>query len=280
MLEPGAGHFGHGLQRAGLVEEMRGARDDPEQLLAGQGGERLPVKFDDVAVIAADDQERGRRDFGEHRPREIGATAARDHRGDPAAQFGGGEKRRAGAGAGAEETQRQVRDVRLAADPERRLHDAFGQQGNVEDVAAVARLVRRQQIEQERGESLGVQRVRDGHVARAEAAGAAAMGEKDDAARVGRHAEVPGESQRGDLRVAFRAAGRRAVNGLRPCLPEKSDRLLVGQLVEIVIEAAHASEAPFGTEADDQVGLAFDVRAARPTARPGSRRPPWPRPAG
>ena len=193
MLEPGAGHLGHGLERAGLLEEMRGARDDPEQLLAGQGGERLPVQFDDVAVLAADDQQRGCGDLREPRTGEIGAAAARDHCGDPAAQLGGGEKRRAGAGAGAEEAQRQVRDVRLAADPERRLRHAFREQRDVEDVAAVARLGRGQQIEQERGESLGVQRVRDGYVARAEPARAAAMGEEDDAARVGRHAEVPGE---------------------------------------------------------------------------------------
>ena len=214
MLEPSDGHFGHGLKSPGLFEEMRGARDDPEQLLGPQGCERLPVQFDDVVVIAADDQQSGRGDFAEHRPREIRATAARDHCGDPAAQLSSGEECRACAGAGAEQSQRQVRDVRLAADPERGLHDAFGQQGNIEDVAAVARLVWGEQIEQECGEALGVQRGRDGHIARAEAAGAAAMGEKDDAPRVRRHAKFAGQSQRGDLRAAFREVGRRADNVL------------------------------------------------------------------
>ena len=158
MLEPGAGHLGDGLERAGLLEQMAGAGHDPEQLLAGQRGQRLPVQLEDVAVVAADDQQRGRHDLGKPRPCEVRASAARHHRGDPVVEFRGREQGRAGAGAGAEQAERQIGDVGLAADPERRFHHAFGKQRNVEDVAAVVRFGWRQQVEEKGGEAVGIER--------------------------------------------------------------------------------------------------------------------------
>ena len=61
---------------------------------------------------------------------------------------------------------------------------------------AVPALGRGQEVEERRREAVGVERVRDRHVARAEPARPAAVGEKDDAARLRRHAEVPDQAER------------------------------------------------------------------------------------
>ncbi len=207
-----------------------------------------------MAVLAADDQQRWRTDLREPWPGEIGATAARDHRRDPDAQLGGGEKRRAGAGARSEEAQRQVRDVRLATDPERRLRDAFGEQGDVEDVAAVVGLVRVSRSSRSVANPLafsasatamfrGLRRLEPLPCAKR------MMPRGSDGTR-----RSPASPNGGSAGRWKRPPQRRP--SLRPDLAEQPDRLLVGQLVEIIIEAAHAAEAAFGAEADDRVGLA------------------------
>jgi hypothetical protein len=55
-LKPLARQPRHLVQRTGLFEEMRRAGDNHELLLAAQLCERCSVQFDDLQVVAADDQ--------------------------------------------------------------------------------------------------------------------------------------------------------------------------------------------------------------------------------
>ena len=65
MPEPRSGEAGDGLQRPGLLEQVRRAGDDLEVLLAPEPGVSLPVQLDDLAILAPDDEQGGRRDAGE-----------------------------------------------------------------------------------------------------------------------------------------------------------------------------------------------------------------------
>src|SRR5205823_11526975 len=55
-LEPLARELRHLVERSWLLEQMRGAGNDDELLLAMQQVERAPVQLDDDVVLAADDE--------------------------------------------------------------------------------------------------------------------------------------------------------------------------------------------------------------------------------
>ena len=229
------------------------------QVSAARG---LPVQLEDMAVVAADDQQRGRHDLGKPRPCEVRASSPRHHRGDPVVEFRGREQGRAGAGAGAEQAERQIGDVGLAADPERRFHHAFGKQRNVEDVAAVVRFGWCQKVEEKGREAVGIEHVRDGDVARTEPARSAAMREQNDAAGLGRNAEISDQAERRHRDLASCRSGlcaRASVPALRPALAQQPDGFLVGQLVEVVVEGADAVEMLGGVKTYDQIGLLADL---------------------
>src|SRR5690349_15275465 len=57
--EPASRELCHLLQRAGLLEEVRGPRHDLQPLLAAELSQRLLVHFDDRIVPAADDEQGG-----------------------------------------------------------------------------------------------------------------------------------------------------------------------------------------------------------------------------
>ncbi len=102
LLEPLGRQAPDLLQRAGLLEQVRGARDHLEVL--ARSPERPPcilVQLQDPAVVPTHDKEGGRLDLTERGPREIGAAAARDEGADRgrAAARGDERGRRAGAGA-------------------------------------------------------------------------------------------------------------------------------------------------------------------------------------
>ena len=79
---------------------------------------------------------------------------------------------------------------------------AVAEQLDVEDIVAVGFLLPGQQIEQQRGDAMGVEGARHRDIARAEPARAAAMGEQHDRRRPGRHGKVAGHSGRADANVA------------------------------------------------------------------------------
>jgi len=120
--------------------------------------------------------------------REVRAAATRNHGSDDAPQIRRGHERSRGPGARAKQAKRQIGDVRLRPDPDRGLKQTLREQWNVEDIAAVSRLIHRQQIQKKCREALGIQPVGNGNVARTEPARPAAMGEKDDASWIRRYA--------------------------------------------------------------------------------------------
>ncbi len=143
VLEPRGGQLGDRLQGTGLLEQVAGPGHDVQQLLAVQLGQGLAVELDDLVVVAADDEQGRRIDIVQARSGQIGPAAARHHRRHLVAQLGRRHQRRAGAGAGAKEAQRQLGNVRFGADPEDRLDQALGEQRDVEDVATVRRFLDR-----------------------------------------------------------------------------------------------------------------------------------------
>ena len=84
----------HGLQRAGLGEEMAGARDDFQGLRSAQSREGLPVELDNHVIGPADDQQRRCVNLGQDIARKIGASAARDDRADAIAKLRRRDERR------------------------------------------------------------------------------------------------------------------------------------------------------------------------------------------
>jgi hypothetical protein len=85
---------------------MGGAWDDLELTLARQAIERPPIQFDHRLVTTTHDQQRGCRYAFQRRVRQIGPTAARDHRPDCLRPFGRGNQSRSRACARAKKTER------------------------------------------------------------------------------------------------------------------------------------------------------------------------------
>ncbi|KLL09939.1 hypothetical protein BL254_23890 [Protofrankia sp. BMG5.30] len=94
--EPVAGELRHGLQSAGLGEQMGGSRDDGKLILAPQQGPGLPVELEDEFVVTADD-EQGRGAHGrQFRGGQVGPAAAGDDGGDVGTGLGRGPQRGGG----------------------------------------------------------------------------------------------------------------------------------------------------------------------------------------
>lgn len=168
--KPVGGALLDGLERARFFEEVRGVGHDLKLGLAAQLRQRLAVELDDDVIVTADDQQSGRAHGGKARGGEVWTAAAGDNRLHLVWQVGGGPQRRPGTGAGAEIADPEVTQVGLLAHPARRGHEPLGEQFDVEDVRAVALLVERQQIDQQRRLSGGVKGAGDLPVARAVAA--------------------------------------------------------------------------------------------------------------
>ena len=76
LLEPLARQPRHLVQSTGLLEEMRRPGDDREPLLASQLCERCLVQFDDLEVVAADDEQSRRPHLWQERPGQIRPATA------------------------------------------------------------------------------------------------------------------------------------------------------------------------------------------------------------
>jgi hypothetical protein len=183
--EPLRGEPRHLLERAGLLEEVRRARDDRE--LATRMDERVArgfVHLDHAVVAAADDEERRRAHFREQAlAGEVRAPAARHDRADFVGHLGGDAQRRGGAGARTEQPDPQAAGRRVSAHEPHGVAEPPGQQIDVEAHLVVLILRGREEIEEERREPGVAQRFRDELVARRVAPRAAAMGEDHDPAR-------------------------------------------------------------------------------------------------
>src|SRR5690606_38728353 len=79
--------------------------------------QRRAVEVKDLAVLAADDQQRRRPDAAQVGAGEVRPAAARDDRPDRHGPMGGRDERRGGSGARAEESDRQTRRGLVLASP-------------------------------------------------------------------------------------------------------------------------------------------------------------------
>jgi hypothetical protein len=99
-------------------------------------------------------------------------------------EVGGGGQGRGGAGAGAEVAEGKLAGLGMVAKPASRRRQPPAQKRDVEHVGAVELLLGGEQVEQQRRESVVVELLGDLAVAGAQAARSAAVGERDDSARV------------------------------------------------------------------------------------------------
>src|SRR2546421_317582 len=66
------------FQRAGFLEKMRGARNNPELLFAVQSAQGLFIERNHLLIVSADDEQRRRGDPFQRGTRQIGPAAARN----------------------------------------------------------------------------------------------------------------------------------------------------------------------------------------------------------
>ena len=146
--EPVPGRLRHALEGAALFKQMGGARHDGEFALVRQLAERVPVQRQDFRVRATDDQERRRADTRKRIPGEVRPAASRDHREYALRAGGGGDQRGCGAGAGAEQPERQGGELRPSVQPFDHVRHTPSEQLDVKDIGAVESLLGPQQVKQ------------------------------------------------------------------------------------------------------------------------------------
>ncbi len=181
--EPTAGQARDFLQGARFGKQMGGAGNDDQFLFAAQGLKGLAVELNDRFIVAAHDEQRGSLHRGQGLAGKVGPAAAGDD-GPGGAQGGRGHEGGGCPGAGAKKAQPELADVLLIFSPNRRILESAGQEIDVE--TEVGRclvelfLLRREQVEEKGAKTLLPEGQGDGAIARAVAAAAAAMREKNE----------------------------------------------------------------------------------------------------
>jgi hypothetical protein len=186
--EPARREVGDLLERARLLEQVRGAGNHRQLRRRLEPLQSELVEAEDVDVGASDDQQGGRPDSRQAIRREIGAAAAGHDGLDAVRLLSGRDKRRRGTGTGAEVTRAKAREPRLARRPIPDGLEPLREELDVEDIAAIGRLLVAEQVEQQRPQPSSVKGLADPAVARAQAAAAAAVREDHEARCAGGHA--------------------------------------------------------------------------------------------
>src|SRR5512145_2006280 len=90
--EPTAGKLNDPIERARLFEQVGGARDNLQPLLAGGSVEGPPIDLDHGMVVAADDQQGRGADVRKRAARQIGPSSAGKDSGDVSGKPGSGNQ--------------------------------------------------------------------------------------------------------------------------------------------------------------------------------------------
>ena len=172
FVEPGGGKLGDPLECAGFFEQMGGAGNHHDAVGSRQLATGQTVRLEDSGVPATDNDQRRRRYLFQRVTRQIG-TATAGHYGPHRLVAGGGDQRGRRAGAGAEQSDRKALDRRVLAHPIKRGQHTVGKQGDVETEFAGTQvrllLALGQKIQQQGGETVVPEHLRDKEVAWTEA---------------------------------------------------------------------------------------------------------------
>jgi len=98
--KPFGGELSNALQSSRLFEQMRCARDDGQLLLATQRRVGFHIQFDDLRVMAAYNQKRGRLHLGQGVSRQVRSSTSRNDRTDAITQLGRSNQRGRSASTG------------------------------------------------------------------------------------------------------------------------------------------------------------------------------------
>ena len=140
------------------------------------------VEPQDHGVAFSHDEQCRRGERRQLRCRQIWPTTAGNHRRNVEARVAGRHQRRSRARAGAEVADGKRRGVRSTPDPPGDVDEPGRQNLDGEHVGAVGLLGRREQVEQQRGETRIVHQRFDAAVAHAVPTTTTALGENDDPA--------------------------------------------------------------------------------------------------
>ena len=105
------------LERSGSGKQMGRSGNELQRFRPTQARQRLLIELDDVGIVTTDDQQRGSAHRGETISREVGPSAAGDHRTDAAEQLCRRDESRRRARADAEQPERKLGKRRLAIEP-------------------------------------------------------------------------------------------------------------------------------------------------------------------
>jgi hypothetical protein len=172
------------FERAGFFKEVRRAGHDFQLLFAAKFRKRFLVQPDHRFIVSTHDEQLWRLHTRQCITREIGPSAARDHRIDPLPDFDRSYQRCASAGARSEIADAEIARFRLRDEPPRHFREPTRQQADVESQPLrdiVLDLLRGQQIEKQRAIARFADDSRDELIARTVPAAAAAVRENHDA---------------------------------------------------------------------------------------------------
>ena len=161
------------LERARLGEQVGGARHHGQAHLAVEVEHRLAVERQHLVVVGTDDEQHGAAHGVEPLLGQVGAAAAGDDGHGVGPALGDRPQGRRGPGGRTDVPDRERRQAGFVPEPAGHPHDPLPEQRHVEALRTVARLVGRQEVDEERGDARLVQH--PGHVA-VPGAGVAAAG--------------------------------------------------------------------------------------------------------
>ncbi len=274
--EPVSGELLDLLERSRLLEKMRRARNDLELHVCVHLAHGVAIHLDHRLIVSTDDQEGRSLDAWKRVACQIRTPAAGHDSTDRCRPLGCGDQCGGSAGTGTEAADREIPKVGLPARPVSGGTDAWAEALDVEAILPRPHVDRffpgREQVEQQRRETLAVEEL--GHLAvpRTEAAAAAAVREDDQTARTERDSKIPVQGGRagGNLNrmssddshgVEF---SRQSSSGLR-CQPRSGmrqglDHHVVGDLREVLEELTHGIEVLRRAQTHHLVSLGLHPR--------------------
>ena len=155
-IEPTDGLVNDCIQRSRLRKQMSGTWDDFQRLGPFQARECLLVELNDAKVEASDDQQRRSAHVIQGSARQIGPAAPRYNGADALGSPGSRHERSRSSGTGAKQPKWKLADRRLPIQPADNINKAVCQKRNVEHIGPISLLVRSQEIEKQRCNTVAV----------------------------------------------------------------------------------------------------------------------------
>jgi hypothetical protein len=179
VAEPAKSELRDPVECAGLFEQVGRARNDRDLVLATELLRRGVIQREHLPVVPTDDEQRRRFHKPKARAGQVRAATARDDCAHNVWEACGRPEGRRRSGACAEVAQRELSCLGSSEHPAGRGGEPAPEQPDLEDVDAVDRLLRSEEIEPQRAQAGAFERPGNGNVPWARVPTPAAVGEED-----------------------------------------------------------------------------------------------------